>query len=156
MTLNKIKSLKPEQYAWIIRSYFCLWLVKFQIKFNDSNWLATKLKFVRAEDISKVTASDQLGHCQDMRQAMLMHESIRLAARLHFSNAECLPRSIVLFDMLNRNGKQVELKIGVAKDAKGAFASHAWVELSGLKVAEPESVGQQFIQIEQPDTGVSD
>ena len=78
--------------------------------------------------------------------AIQMHQSIRLAARFHFIPARCLARSIVLTDMLIVRGLNAKLVIGVTKKG-GVFASHAWVELDGAAVAEPESIQQNFIVI---------
>ncbi|RBP49645.1 transglutaminase superfamily protein [Arenicella xantha] len=72
-----------------------------------------------------------------------MHESVRLAARLHIVSMACLPRSIVLADMLRRQGDRAIVRIGVNK-AGVQFVSHAWVEVDGCMVGEPEHVSEQF------------
>lgn len=75
-----------------------------------------------------------------------MHEAVRLAARLHVLSAACLPRSIVLADMLQSRGHPANVLLGVAKSGQ-ALSSHAWVEVDGFLVAEPESVEQDFTRV---------
>lgn len=75
-----------------------------------------------------------------------MHESVRLAARLHFFAAACLPRSIVLADMLRARGFNAAVLLGVTK-VDTRLASHAWVEVNGVMVAEPENVELDFRRV---------
>lgn len=77
---------------------------------------------------------------------MEMHESVRLAARLLPGHAACLPRSIVLSDMLRRRGYAARVVLGVNK-AHGELSSHAWVEVAGVMVGEPETVGAEFSRL---------
>lgn len=57
--------------------------------------------------------------------------------------AKCLPRALVLCRLLRRQGLQAELRLGVGKPA-GVFAAHAWVEHSGIALAEPNPSPQTF------------
>ena len=78
--------------------------------------------------------------------AAQMHESVRLAARLHFLAAACLPKSLVLADMLSAYGIKAAVVIGVSKN-DGRFSSHAWVEIEGQMVVEAESVVDTFTRL---------
>ena len=150
MNLNQLNHLNFKQYRWITRAYFRLWGVKFKLKFKDSRWLTSKLRFSNEPKPQNEGHHRQFDLDHDMQEARLMHECVRLAARLHFSKTDCLPRSLVLVDMLRRNESQAEIVIGVAKQHGDSLASHAWVELSGEMVAEPESVGLEFSKISGP------
>ncbi len=78
-----------------------------------------------------------------------MHESVRLAARMHFFDAACLPRSIVLADMLKHRGVvAAKVRLGVGLESS-SLASHAWVEVNGEPVAEPERMASDFIRIKR-------
>ena len=153
MKLSKITSLNREQLLWIIRAYFRLWIINFRLRSKDSEWLTSKLNFTKSKNNSAATellleaSIEQRGHDSEVLRAKQMHESVRIAARLHVTKTDCLPRSLVLVEMLNSTGNEAELKIGVTKDSKGALASHAWVEMFGVMVAEPESVGLQFKEL---------
>ena len=156
MKLSKITSLNREQLLWIIRAYFRLGMINFRLRSKDSKWLASRLNLNRPQNFSAATElflathTKQEGDNSEMLRAKQMHESVRIAARLHLTKTDCLPRSLVLVEMLNIAGHEAELKIGVTKDSQGNLASHAWVELSGVMVAEPESVSSQFKSLIQP------
>jgi len=72
-----------------------------------------------------------------------VHESVRLASRLHFLPADCLARSIALAGMLQCQSYEAKVFLGVKK-GQNSFASHAWVELDGTMLGEPESVKSDF------------
>jgi hypothetical protein len=51
----------------------------------------------------------------------------------------CLRRGVVLYHLLRRAGRPVELHIGVRKDAAGALAAHAWLVKDAAPYLEPEA-----------------
>jgi len=112
--------------------------VALRIKLKQQSWLNSKLAPVseQATPVDKRLEPEQCYFSQ-------MHESVRLASRLHFMPTRCLPRSIVLADMLRAKRYSARVVLGVAKNG-GALSSHAWVEVNGDKVAEPEGVEQNF------------
>ncbi len=57
--------------------------------------------------------------------------------------ARCLPRALVLERLLLRRGAPAELRIGVRRE-DGRLAAHAWVEVDGRPVAEPEGIELRF------------
>jgi len=63
----------------------------------------------------------------------IMHEAVRVAARLHLFPAAC-------------RGYSAEVFLGVAKSGM-RLSSHAWVEVDGHMVAEPESVVEDFTKV---------
>ncbi|GHA04108.1 hypothetical protein GCM10008090_11770 [Arenicella chitinivorans] len=81
-----------------------------------------------------------------IKTASQVHESVRLAARLHWLPLACLPKSIVLLDMLQTMGIPACLKLGVNKREQ-QFASHAWVQVGSAMIGEPEHVKDRFIEI---------
>lgn len=96
------------------------------------------------------TAIDQHGLSDTLKQrSEQMHEAVRLAARLHFGQTACLPKSIVLASML---GDKAVVRVGVRKaqemteSASNRLASHAWVEYHGIAVSEPQRV-ENFVQL---------
>ncbi len=139
---NIFQRLKLRQWGWLWSAYWRLWPVLIRIKFKqffkDANWLRKKVTIIDHQTENKES---------DSQRATQMHESVRLAARLHFFSAECLPRSIVLADMLNADGAQASVVIGVSKKSNN-FISHAWVELDGSTVMERETVKEEFTILE--------
>lgn len=55
----------------------------------------------------------------------------------------CLPQSIVLQQILRREGVETDLRIGVRKSG-GALDGHAWVEYQGRPVNDPPVVRERF------------
>lgn len=133
--------------VWV--AYWRLWVVQIRLKLkhrlNQQQWLNLKLHYannLRTAQSSEIV-SNNLVQQDGLLHAMRVHESVRLAARLHFVEQACLPKSIVLADMLNAQGAQAQVMLGVSKQ-NGQFRSHAWVEIEGQMVSEPENVLQDF------------
>ena len=77
----------------------------------------------------------------------LAHRVARLqgsAERHLFFRASCLEHSLVLQWMLRRFGISAQLQIGGRKQSD-RFEAHAWVEVNGLALAEPNSVRADFV-----------
>jgi hypothetical protein len=144
MSIKKILKYKPfqcfsaSQCGWIWVAYWRLWPVLLRIKFKqlfgDVKWLTNKLEIGSRQEASGGSNSII---------ALKIHESVRLAARLHFHDAQCLAKSIVLADMLNARSLNASVLVGVNKDGQ-RLTSHAWVEVDGLIVGEPESIQRGF------------
>ena len=148
MKLNNLRTLSFDQWRWAFSAYFRLWLVQLCIKFRSSVWLMTKIELGGSKDQAKMSNIEPQSS-KELGRAVEMFESIRLAARCHFLDTDCLPRSIVLAEMLNRSAAVSAVVIlGVNKQEDGlSLASHAWVELNGQIVAEPEEVTTNFSRV---------
>jgi hypothetical protein len=59
------------------------------------------------------------------------------------SRATCLPRSLVLRALLQRQGVAADLRIGV-RLVDGRLEGHAWVEHAGVPLAQPPDVAAHF------------
>ena len=72
--------------------------------------------------------------------------AVARAAAHHLWPMTCLPRSIALQAMLARRDIPSSLRIGVRRDgsASGSIAAHAWVEVEGRAVGEPEAIEERF------------
>jgi hypothetical protein len=55
----------------------------------------------------------------------------------------CLPRALTLRRMLSRHAIPAQLRIGANKTSTGIIA-HAWVELDGEAIGEPEDIAESF------------
>jgi len=151
MTFGKLKrkfsELNRSQWWWIWLAYWKLWWVQIRLKlFKNQAWLNSQVSTLSASAMpeanyqkAKVANTDT----PNLEVAEQMHESVRLAARLHIWQTTCLPRSIVLVNMLKTRALDAHVCIGISKVGQ-QFASHAWVELEGQMVAEPESVQYEF------------
>jgi len=141
MKTELIQGFSVNQLVWMWCAYWRLIGVKLRIQFRQQGWLKSKITLAKAESAPKSAWSLPI---QPVVEAM--HESVRLAARCQIWKATCLPRSIVLADMLARKGINAAVILGVNKNGS-ALASHAWVEVNGVMVCEPESVSGEFLQV---------
>jgi len=149
---NAFSSMSLAQWGWLWVAYWRLLYVQCRLKFiNGQAWLSSQIKYSRSNTAAERASEDGVGlhnaDIQSIAKIEMMHESIRLAARLHVWPTACLPRSIVLSDMLNARGLKAQVCIGVSKSGN-RLASHAWVELNGQMVMEPETVQQEFTPLE--------
>lgn len=70
------------------------------------------------------------------------------ASKLHILGMTCLHRSLALAWMLKRRGVPSEIQIGV-RESQGLFRAHAWVEVQGHRVGEPEEIASPFRILER-------
>jgi hypothetical protein len=72
--------------------------------------------------------------------------AVSRAAAHHILPMTCLPRSLALQRMLGVRGIPARLRIGVRKEPTGggAIAAHAWIEVGGVPVGEPETIEERF------------
>lgn len=141
MIENKIKliqRLSVYQLHSVWGAYWRLWVCMLRIKLTSPKWLKREVSFNYTKYAQTTTSSSI---------AIELHEAIRLAARLHFMSATCLPKSLVLVKMLAKQGLSAKVFIGVAKSDEG-IASHAWVEMDGQLIGEPEEIPVTFQVIE--------
>lgn len=68
---------------------------------------------------------------------------VKAAARYIPVNLTCLPQSIVLQQLLRREGVETAVRIGVRKRG-GALDGHAWVEYNGRPISDPPGVQDDF------------
>ena len=66
-----------------------------------------------------------------------------LAARNMFFRTNCLERSLALRWLLHRRGIATELRIGARKES-ALFEAHAWIELDGVVLNDPEEAHLHF------------
>lgn len=66
---------------------------------------------------------------------------VAIAGRRGLVHANCLCQSLLLYGLLRRCGHAPELKIGVRRQ-NGALDAHAWVDLEGVALGQPDLVHQ--------------
>ena len=141
MTSEVFKNQGFKAWIWLIKAYFGLWWVQARIKWSSISWLNSKVEFSSEPAYANKSTEPK------MPFIMALHESVRLAARLHFIPANCLPKSIVLVELLRGHGETARVVVGIAKD-RDRLASHAWVELKSgpnwVIVGEAEAISENF------------
>lgn len=79
----------------------------------------------------------------DLILAQRLQRLISMAARLHGIKITCLGRAFTLHKMLAMRGIESRLCIGVSKTQTDVQA-HAWVEMEGQAIGEPEDITERF------------
>lgn len=67
---------------------------------------------------------------------------VDVTARHHVPPKTCLVRSLCLRHWLRKRGCPAVLRIGVARER--GFGAHAWVEVDGHPIGEPESIDRAY------------
>lgn len=68
---------------------------------------------------------------------------VQVAARRGVTQPSCLPRALVLWALLRRQGFPAEICFGVRREA-GRFEAHAWVTHQGNVLNDAHDVGDRF------------
>ena len=133
--MKLISILNPRLFINVWRAYWRIWVVVRKIRAKDNDWFVAQIS-LRDKNVAQGNRAAK-DHFNEM------HESVRLAARLHGKWCQCLPRSIALSSLLRQQGENAEVCLGVVKRGD-ALASHAWVEVDGQMVSEPQQVADDF------------
>jgi hypothetical protein len=83
----------------------------------------------------------------DVRRAV---QIVTAAYRLHPMRSGCLPRAVVLWNLLQRQGIGADVRIGVRYDRQGKFESHAWLEWNGEVLNDAADVARQYLPFNSP------
>jgi len=161
LNLQSFQKLNAGQWRGLWSAYWRLWPIILRIKLKQGAWLRKKISFIDATLESNRAASEETkcesvepvalasdARTQHFTKALELHEAVRLAGRLHFFRTDCLAKSIALADILKCRSHSAKVFIGVSlsnkNNNKKALASHAWVELNGQMLGEPENVEHDF------------
>ncbi len=82
---------------------------------------------------------------QDLHDAEALAQLANIAGRRGPVQATCLRQAVLLQAWLRHRGLDAQLRIGVQKTA-GAVDAHAWVELEGVPLAQPNLSHRPFPQ----------
>lgn len=111
------------------------------IKIRSIDWFL-KNSLNNNATTAALTESEQT-KIQNIQTANGLHEMVRLASRILPFACECVPRSLVLRDMLRARGITAFVKLGVSKDAL-SMQSHAWVEVYDEAICEDAELKTNF------------
>lgn len=98
--------------------------------------------------LGKLGTKGMTADAGDALRAQRTARIVSAAARNGPYRASCLPTSLVLRQLLLRQGIESDLRLGVSKSG-AAFKAHAWVEIRGLPLAEGQDVLQRFAAFDQ-------
>ena len=128
---NKFWALSPRERRLLMQALIRLPVVAMRVRLDGGRVLRHQ------PSIPDGPASDEPAV---IREAARM---VNAAARYTPISATCLPKSIVLQQLLRREGIETALRIGVRKTG-AALDGHAWLEYRGVPVADPPGVHDSF------------
>jgi len=83
----------------------------------------------------------------DVRRAV---QIVAAGYRLHPMPSSCLPRTVVLWSLLQQRGIGADVRIGVRYNTQGQFESHAWLEWNGEVLNDAWDVATQYLPFNSP------
>jgi len=77
-------------------------------------------------------------------------QMVAAACRRQPLRNSCLPRTIVLWSLLQRRGIGADVRLGVRYNTQGEFESHAWLEWNGQVLNDDDDVARQYLPFNSP------
>jgi hypothetical protein len=84
---------------------------------------------------------------EDLERAQAVARCTAVAAHYHPLRPTCLPRALLLWQLLRRRGLQAQLHIGAQhapNEAPTRLRAHAWVTHAGTVLNDAPDVGERF------------
>jgi|WetSurSiteA1Bulk_404760.scaffolds.fasta_scaffold68903_2 hypothetical protein len=137
--IRKYLQLSPAERKTLLCALWMLRLIA---------WALRLLGFERCQAILIRLASLRIARSsgpieRDLAQARIAARMIGIASGIGYCRVRCLPQSLVLWWMMQRQGICVDVFFGVRKDEHGVNA-HAWVELAGVVLNDGQGVHDHF------------
>jgi hypothetical protein len=130
---DKLKQLSRQERSWLWQAWLLLPVVKLLL------WLVgyqRTLCLLQSLGVQKGFLVQSVADAA--LQAASLGRLVNIAACYSVLPVNCLPRSLVLWWLLQRAGVASDLRIGVKKQAD-TLAGHAWVEHGGVPINDKES-----------------
>jgi hypothetical protein len=108
-----------------------------------------RVPFERLEAFTRPASGKSAARPDILLRARYLQRVVSMAARLHLPSMTCLPRALALRWKLSRDGIPSQLRIGMNKNALG-MSAHAWVEVAGEAIGEPDDIPERFKILESP------
>jgi hypothetical protein len=137
--LSRLQGLSAREWRWLAASLALLPAAALSIRVTG--WTSTMSRAGRWMRCERRLAR---AGCDPAIVARV----VRIAATYGPYRATCLPRAIVLWGLLRREGFEPVVAMGVRKGARGVEA-HAWVELEGVTFDQTADSGS-FVPLQPP------
>lgn len=141
--LQRYRALDPALRRTFWRAAILLRLVRLSLRVRGYGKTFTSLQR-RAQFHARETGTGLESH-EEVQAACRM---VRAALRYSFAQFSCLEESLTLWYLLRKQGIPACLRIGVRKENE-RFEAHAWVELRGEALNQPEEQHRHYAAFEQ-------
>jgi hypothetical protein len=132
--LLKFLHLTAAERRLLARALFCLAVARVRL------WVLPLRPLL--ERAPRMAAVPDGGSGSDALPAERVAWAIGAVSRYLPGTRNCLTQALAARAMLARQGRAAHLRVGAAKDAKGRFTAHAWVECEGKIVIGGRGVSQ--------------
>jgi len=137
--IEQFLELNWAERSWLLEAWFLL--LGFRVALRTRPFSSVE-RWARVPLATNGSSAEQDPQQPDPRLAWC----VDAAANHHLWPMRCLERSLTRQRMLRKRGVDAELKIGVQKQGP-ELEAHAWLEIDGRPVAEPESISQRFLPL---------
>jgi len=138
--------LSSFERVLFLRAFYLLHLVELHIRF-----FSFRKALAGLDSFTSKVADHQTGPESPLQQAYRTAWLVKQAACLGLLHSRCLAQSLVLWHLLQRQGINAEIRVGVSKDnpqqpfAKQNFNAHAWVVCQGQPLQEQPDINERYI-----------
>lgn len=129
--IRRWRELKGRQQAWLAVFVVVLPLVRLSLR--TRGYARTRAWVERWS----AKAHQRLPSRLDVHAADELARLAGIAGHRGVIAATCLPQALAVYGAIRRRGLAPSLQIGVRK-LEGNFEAHAWVELAGIALAQPD------------------
>lgn len=138
--LRRFRKLEPQARRIFLRAAILLPLLSLSLRVRGFGGTQASLQRF-------LPAANQKTKNSPEAEAALVTRMVRAAVRYGVGSPSCLEESLVLWWLLGRRGIASRLRIGVRKE-NAKFEGHAWVELEGAALNEPEAKHRHYAAFE--------
>ena len=142
--ISKFLGLSPGQRWRFVQALFLLPITAAALRLLSFRRVAATL----ASLSSAVAEKARDDEAETLSQVLTTARVVSLAARHGFFNATCLPKAMILWWLLRRQGIASDLRLGVRKEVEEVLA-HAWVEYRGDPLDDEQNLRQHYLAFEQ-------
>ena len=147
---QRYRALPPESRALFHRAVFLLPWVALSLRLRGFKKtqaaLQNRLTSTSSWDSRKPTNAETVEHTCRM---------VAAGARYGVVHPSCLPDSLTLWYLLQKQNIPATLRIGVSKSSK-KFEAHAWVEHEGSALNQTEDHHQHYVAFDNAFSDLSD
>jgi hypothetical protein len=130
--LRRFSALEPAAQSLFLRATFLLPLVSLSLR-----WRGFRATQSSLQQLLSMADSERGSAPLPERAAPLTAHLVNSADRHGWIHSSCLAKSLTLWWLLERQGIESHLRIGIRKENE-MFEAHAWVERDGIALNEPE------------------
>lgn len=139
--LWRVRGLEREDWRLLVTAVWLLPLRTLQLRVLGFGWVSRRPSATSRPRLARTRAVAPLSLAR--RTAWIVDK----AARFHPLPGKCLSKSLTLVELLQRQGINAELRIGVQPPSP-LLNAHAWVEYQGEVLNDSADVARRFAPIE--------